>query len=74
MSPIFEYYCDSCGQTTDELFSTASRPDSITCSKCGTGKAKYSVAPSSFKIKGANFNNGYAGPSNWSFVKNKKLD
>jgi putative FmdB family regulatory protein len=38
--PIFEYRCDKCGHTFDELETLAERDRPHTCPACGAGDAK----------------------------------
>ena len=71
--PTFEYYCEACKHTT-ELFTTIkNKPDTISCEKCSQ-TARAILAAVQFKVKGANYKNGYAGESNWSYIKGKIKD
>lgn len=66
--PIYIYYCESCKTEFEELFSSLSRPDFITCKECGSS-AKRSLGAGHFKVKGANAANNYSGDSNWKWIK-----
>lgn len=67
MAPIYEYYCETCKHTQEEMFSISNRPDSITCSSCN-GSAKFALSTGNFTVNGANAANRYSGDSNfiWS--------
>lgn len=70
MSPIYTFYCDACKVETEELFSSYSRPDFVSCPEC-QGPAKLAVGSAHFKVKGANAANNYSGDSNWKWIKPK---
>lgn len=67
MSPIYNFYCEKCKSSQDEMFSIKNRPDFITCTTCN-GSAAYQIAGGSFVINGANAANKYSGDSNYKWV------
>jgi len=64
--PIYTYYCETCKETTEELFSIKNRPDAISC-KCGA-TAHHQLAPGHFEVNGANAANRYSGDSNFRWL------
>ena len=42
--PVYEYYCDSCGETYESLRAVSKRDDPVPCPKCdGPGKRQLSA-------------------------------
>lgn len=70
MSPHYEYYCQSCKTTTEEMFDMKNKPDTLTCTHCG--KIAHSVISGGqgFHLKGHGWSfDRYAGESNFKFGK-----
>lgn len=65
--PLYEYFCESCKHTQEELFSYKNRPDAITCTKCGKS-ARFVMSAGQFEVKGANAANRYSGESNYRWM------
>ena len=55
--PIYEYRCD-CGCTTTKIRKVEERDNPCDCENCGKN-TKRVVSTGSFRVKGANFLNGY---------------
>jgi putative FmdB family regulatory protein len=49
--PIYEYSCDACNHSFDELQKVSASPIS-TCPECGEERARRVVSSSSFHLKG----------------------
>lgn len=64
--PLYVYYCESCKETTEELFAMSHRPDAITCKHCGK-TAHNQIASGQFEVRGANAANNYSGDSNYKW-------
>lgn len=68
---LFEFYCDSCMKTQEEIFSASARPERITCTSCGE-TARYTMSAGQFTVKGASAANNYAGDSNFKWISAKE--
>ena len=62
--PTYVFYCKNCDLNTEQFFSIADRPDSISCSKC-SNPAQRVLVPTTFHLgEGAWASNKYTGRSN----------
>lgn len=49
--PLYEFYCGTCGEMSEEVFRYSERPASIPCTYC-EGSAEYRVSkPAMFRVK-----------------------
>ncbi len=56
--PIYEYFCDRCGNKIEHISKCKERPETVKC-EC-TNDAKLIISKSSFIINGYNYKNGYS--------------
>jgi len=67
MSPTYSFICDNADCETHEVehfCSMKDKPDILDCPECGR-QCQSSISAPHFRIYGASFANGYAGPSNY---------
>ncbi len=55
--PLFEFSCNDCGETFEEITSSTSQKD-IVCPKCGSKNVHKLVSATVITRKGASFSSG----------------
>jgi len=48
--PIYEYQCLDCNAAFETIVSSASSPETVVCSHCGSEKVKKKISATSFRL------------------------
>ncbi len=51
--PIYEFTCEKCGATFDELLSPARRKGAVPCPSCGAGKTRQNLSSFAARSSGS---------------------
>jgi len=52
--PIFEFICEACGESFEELVRGADSTNQVTCPRCGAGEVKKKISSFASRIAGGN--------------------